>query len=157
MLLILAMVIFMIFYKEDTFEHTKLLPVSPWTLHPEVIYSVHVEEASKGDILSITTSFEVTNDLPYNVMISSAIVLTNSEVEVKGVALDRPSAWNVTPDMHHGVVNRCRQFKLPEDISNKYVNVIAGAASDAAKPNDVLTVEQQYGHLDLVIHDRHFS
>lgn len=153
MFLILFLIWFLIMYFIETVtERIIELPITPVSKEFRCIYSVYIPVAHKKDILSLTTSMEFTNDEPYNVQIITGIIIADSPSSTKGKLIAALNGYNLTPAMHHGIVNRARQYRLDQDMSNKYINVIASAASDAVKGHPNIIVEKGYGHLDVVIH-----
>lgn len=139
----------MTFYAQDLIEKTTTLNL--YKAEKRVIYSVLIPALNSGDIVHITSTFEVTNPYTYNAMIGSQIILANAPNEVTGTMIDPANSFNVTPDGHHGVVNKARTWKSPSSYINKYINVVAWSASVNALPGHLLIVEQQYGHLDVFI------
>lgn len=137
-------------YFQSLSEKNGSLPI--YTTGKKVIYSVCIPEIKKDNVVSITTAFEATNNYSYNVMIGSCIQLCNSSDSVEGINIDVPNAFNISPAMHHGVINRARQFKATQDYYNQCVNVVAWASSLGAKLNDKLVIEKDYGHLDVFVH-----
>lgn len=121
------------------------------TVKKAIIYSVLIPFFQAGDIMIITTEFEATNHYQYNVMIGSAIILGDEEGSVEGDIIDPANAFNISPSMHHGVVTKARSYQTQKDVQNKYVNVVAWAASKNAKASHQLKIEQNYGHLDILI------
>jgi hypothetical protein len=117
-----------------------------------VIYSVNIPILNANDVLTITSTFECTNNYKYNAQIGSYIVLATLPNSINGTRIDPANAWNITPGMHHGVVVKARSYKVYTQMFNSYINVVGYSSADAAKPGQTLTVEQGYGHLDVVVH-----
>jgi hypothetical protein len=137
------------FYIQDITENINDLNIS--TINKEVIFSVPIEKIDIDDVIQITSEFEVTNQYKYNVMIGSWIVLGNTPLAIAGILLCPSTAFNVTPDMHHGIVSKSRNYKFNSSYSGKYVNMVSWAASDNSSPKDILLIEKGHGHLDVVI------
>lgn len=120
---------------------------------PKILYRIPVQDLKAGDILSITSAYEVTNDLSYLVMISSNVNISSDSKEAYGDVLDEGRGYNVTPAMHHGSVIHARQIILTKDYPGiNYVKTMVIAASLLAPSNlkDYLIVEANYGHLDII-------
>lgn len=141
------------FYGQDITEAVSTLDIYNQT--QVVIYSVLVEHISQNDIVHLTSQFEATNPYAYNVMIGSLVILADNNTATTGVVLDTATSFNITQNMHHGVVIKTRNWQAPQDYDHKYVNVIGYAASDISSPGDLLIIEQNYGHLDVVIASNH--
>jgi len=137
------------FYGQDLSE--KVTSLNIYSQVAQVIYSVPIAAISNNSILQITAAFEATNPYPYNVMIGSNVILADSPIACLGVLLDPANAFNITPGNHHGVVVKARNWQSAYNYTNKYVNLVAWAASSNAAANDKLIIEQSYGHLDVYI------
>lgn len=132
-------------------ERLTTLPVTvsaPYERH--VIYSVPLPQLATGEALLALAEAELTNDLGYNVMVSSQLILATSETATVGSEISEANGFNITPDMHHGVVVKHGVFVAPGNYANRYVNLVAWAASTAAQPGAALAVEQDYGRLELL-------
>lgn len=137
------------FYAQDLHEHVTALDV--FNVKQEVVYSVPIANIKAGDVLRITSEMEATNNNQFNVMIGSSIVLADSPYVVKGTLIDAANAYNITPGMHHGIVTKARNWQAQSSYSNKYLNLVAWAASVNSILGQVLIIEQRYGHLDAYI------
>jgi len=142
----------MTLYYQDLTENNTSIPIINGTPTLKVVYSVLIPVIYIGDILKITSTFEVTNPYTYNAMIGSYILLGTSATDTTSTnIIDPANAWNVTPAMHHGVVTKSRQWIATADYTNAYINVIGYGASVNAASGDAFVLEQGYGHLDVVI------
>jgi hypothetical protein len=65
--------------------------------------------------------------------------------------VSQPSTFNITPDMHHGTVNVARNFKVPVNFTTPTLSLYTYAAASLATSNAKLVIEQNYGHLDVII------
>lgn len=137
------------FYGQDINEHIECLQINP--VVEQVLYSVKVPEIKQGDVLQVTSEFEITNDFTYNVMIGAKIILADSSKNTNGALIDQANGFNVTPNMHHGVVSKSRTWKAESTYNDKYVNVVIWSLSVNAFSNDKLKIEKGYGHLDVLI------
>lgn len=138
------------FYAQDVTEHVNVLNIYNST--PQVIYSVPIERIEKENVLQITSELEATNPYSYNVMIGCKIILGKTEQATEGVLIDSANAFNITPNMHHGVVTKIRNWKAQSTYINPCINLVCWSASVNSHPNDTLKIEKNYGHLDLYIH-----
>lgn len=121
----------------------------------EVLYSVEVDDLKRGDILSVTSAYEVTNHKHYTLMIASNVNISRYQAEVDGDIVDQPRGYNVTHVMHHGTVVHASQIKLTRDYPGRnFINTIVWSASPDANKNlgDTLHIEQGYGHLDVIVY-----
>ena len=137
------------FYAQDIIEHIEYLQINP--VVEQVLYSVKIPEIKQGDVLKVSTEFEATNDNAFNVMIGAKIILADSNKKTKGELIDQANGFNVTQNMHHGVVSKSRTWKAESTYNDKYVNVVIWSLSVNAFPNDRLKIEKGYGHLDVFI------
>jgi len=137
------------FYAQDI--HENVLNLDIYNKIPAVVYSVLVPTIKKNDVINITSELEVTNEHIYNAMISCNIILANKHIDVYGTLIDQSNAFNITPDMHHGVITKARNWQAESDYKLKYVNVVCWSASVNAVAGDMLKLESGYGHLDVLI------
>jgi hypothetical protein len=138
-------------YLQDTTENVTQLDI--YTQAKAVIYSVYVPQINADDVVQITSTFEATNPYTYNAMIGSWIILADSATNTLGTLIDPANSFNITPNAHHGVVVKARQWKAPSSYTGKYINVVAWSGSVNALSGHKLTIEQGYGHLDVVIYN----
>lgn len=121
---------------------------------PQILYSIPVEDLHAGDILSITSAFELTTEHHFDVMISSNVSISVNTSTIYGDILDESRGYNINYSMRHGVTSHSRQIKLTKDYPGiNYINTVVWSASTAAQPNmkDALYVEKGHGHLDVII------
>lgn len=122
---------------------------------PKILYSLEVYDLHQGDILSVTSAYEVTNENFFTTMIASNISLSSQGQYTSGTILDESRGYNVTKIMHHGIVTHARQIMLTQDYPGlNYINTVLWAASWDANKNltDRLHVEKGYGHLDVIVY-----
>lgn len=122
---------------------------------PAVLYSIEVDNLKKGDIISVTSGYEVTNKKDYTLMIASNISISPYQAQPYGEIIDESRGYNVTKIMHHGTVIHARQFKLEKDYPGRYfINTVLWSASSDANKNegDSLHIEKGYGHLDVMVY-----
>lgn len=121
---------------------------------PKVLYSLKLPEIKVGDIISITSEYEVTSEKKYEVMIASTVSLGSSFDDVRGKWIDEGHGYNITLKMHHGDAFHVRQYKFIEDVpEGAYLNTVVWSASALARGdrNPYIQVEKGYGHLDALI------
>lgn len=116
--------------------------------YQSAIYSINIGILNKDDILSISGQFEATNPFKYNCMCGRYLKLTHSG---GAIYLSRPFTENITPDMHHGAIVLARHYKVPYDLQDVKIHLIAYAGADRSKFGDMLKIEQNYGHLDCLV------
>lgn len=136
------------FYVQDLSENITQLDI--YNVTKQVIYSVPINQINMNDVVQITGSFEATNPYSYNVMIGSWIILGDSSKSTSGVLIDCANSFNITPNMHHGIVAKARNWQASSTYYNKYVNLVGWAASVDSLNGHSLKIEQQYGHLDVL-------
>lgn len=121
--------------------------------YPQVLYSIPLKDLKSGDILQVTSAYEVTNEKPYTLMISSHVILGVSVNSIDGELIDEARGYNLTKVGHHGTGYHIRQYKLTKDYPGTlYLNTVVWSASPDANPNlgDTLHIEKNYGHLDVI-------
>lgn len=133
---------------------SELLPALPVTqgspYDKKVIFSQKVSNLKKGEIILVICQFETTNNLGFNVMIASQVVLANSPDAIVGTEVTEASGFNVTKNMHHGKTVEVGTLIVAGNYPTKYINVIAYAASTAASNGDTLKLEKDYGRLSVL-------
>lgn len=144
-------------YFQNVVEAVTSLDVN--TSAPAVIYSVFIPSMKVGDILNITSEFEVSNESVsqqggdgYRITIGSSMIIADSAIATTGTIIDQEKAYIVTKDMHHTVVVKALNYRADSILTDKYINIVAYAdAPDSdSSPGEYLVVEQNYGHLDVV-------
>lgn len=130
---------------------TKLPLTSGKIYQKKVIFSQKIDHLSEDDIIEVLAEFEATNNLGYNVMIASGIIITNNPENVTGIEICENNGFNITPSMHHATTNKVGTYKCTKNYYDAYINVIVYAASTKAKENDVLEINKDYGRLSVLI------
>jgi len=128
-------------------EHVISIPVDRYSANRDVIYSVPVGDVTPGDTLLIQSEFEVTNNLGYNVMLASYVILTDGPTATAGLEITEANTYNVTPNMHHGLTTKVGSLAITENLSDRYVNIVAYSAASRATTGATLRVEPDYGRL----------
>jgi hypothetical protein len=117
------------------------------------IYRLKLADLKKDDILSISTEFETTQDNGYVVQIGSYVVLSDYENCQTGLFIIKHNGFNINHEIHHGVPVHFRQYLIKEDMPGiHYLCTMLYPASKLAKSNDYLKIEQDSGHLDVMIY-----
>lgn len=134
-------------------EKIKTLPVTLGSdpHQPKVVYSLMLTNIKKGDAIQFVARGEVTNDLTYNVMIASKIVLTISEDDPYGAELIEAAGTNLNPERHHHVLNDVGIYQFKSDYPIVFINAVWYSASTKARLGATLKVEQDYGALQLML------
>ncbi len=138
---------------QDRVENVSWLLITNGVVYDfKVVFSVPIT-AKAGDIIGVTFRTEVTNQQVYNVGTGSYILLGNSSTDTimsPSKCILRPAGENVTPAMHHQLIAGSCGHPFAEDFTG-FVNVVIYAVtnSPSAGPGATLTVEQNYGQLDV--------
>ncbi len=113
------------------------------------IYRVGPISLLPTDLLIAFGEFEYTTDeTSFNTMCMSNILLTTGATAISGVEVTDTNGRNVTPAMHHDTHTKIGAI-MPGVTGNRWVTLTARAdSSSGTKP---LRVEQDYGHLDVII------
>jgi hypothetical protein len=126
------------------------LPVTTGTPYiMKVIYSQQLNNIKINEVIQTMCEYEVTNDLGFNVMIGTVILLADSPTATTGIEITEANAFNVTPGMHHGVIVKVGSYDVTANYPSKYINVVGYAAGNAASSGDTIKVEQDYGRLSV--------
>ena len=135
-------------------ERVKSIPVAKTSnqIKKNVIFSIEItENLSIGDVLLVTSEYQATNDLGFNTSIVSQLILTNSQHATTGLEITEANGYNITPNMHHGYLVKNGTIEMTSrSINKKYVNLISFSKSNAAKPGDSLTIDNDYGRLSII-------
>lgn len=132
-------------------ELVDALPLTQGAPYQKIIlFSQALTNIQQGEVIQVMCQFETTNDLGFNVMIASQVILADSATALTGLEITEASGFNISKNMHHGKTVEVGTIQSPEAFPTMYVNVIAYAASTASTPGDVLTVEQDYGRLSVL-------
>lgn len=136
----------------DASELVPYLPVTKSSPYKRVVvFSVPVGPLAVGDIIVALCEWEVTNDLGYNVMVASQMVLAPTRDAVAGAEVTEANGYNVTPAMHHGIVSKVGMLAVTRAMASAHVNVVAYAASSRAPVTGTrLTVMRDYGRLSVL-------
>lgn len=134
-------------------ELTSSLPVatSSGAATRMVVFSVPIGDLPLGAALSVAAEYEATNPLGYNVMVASYLILADSPTATTGVEIAEANGFNITANMHHGIITKVGALVVTEATPAAYVNLVSYAASSAATPGATLRVEQDYGRLSVLV------
>ena len=123
------------------------IPISTWSPYIfNSVYCVPVDNLKLKDLLVCFANCEVTSEHGYNVMIAGYLVLSKFPLELKGKYISQPAGGNMVPGEHHRAIN-FHGSVIVDDDEYQYVSLILYSASTAAKPNDKIIVENDYGRL----------
>ncbi|GAA2177676.1 hypothetical protein GCM10009784_29150 [Arthrobacter parietis] len=125
------------------------VPVAADKTHKRVVFSLAVPDLSSGHILQVMAEFQVTNDLGYNVMCMSQIILAESKTSVSGTEITEANGRNVTPAAHHDSFPKIGSVTVTT-TGTKYVNVVAWCAASNATTGARITVDADYGRLSVI-------
>jgi len=89
------------------------------------LYEVEVTDLKAGDILTVMASGQATNDTGWNVMLGRFITFNDKEV-------CESASSNITPDMHHGAIDKYWMFPVDRDYATAKVALVIYAASTRA-------------------------
>ena len=144
----------MIILIQDQTENVATLPVSKAasTAPRAVIYSAPIS-ARAGDIISCLATFEVTNDVGINVVVGRYMTLAAAAGDTAKLEplIVKAATENVIPDTHHMICTLVGAHQFTTDFDG-VINVVAYAASSRATSGMKLTVHQDYGKLDVLMH-----
>ncbi len=138
----------------DDGELIKTLPVTPYpgAYSKRVVYCVDLGDPPLGgEMLFVHGDVEVTNDLGYNVLLGTHLLLAASCSAVTGDEISEANGSNVTPAMHHGTASRSGGLIVEPGNSHRYVVLVAWSGSTAApRRGAAIKVEQDYGRMTVL-------
>lgn len=115
-----------------------------------VIFSQAIGDLATDQFFTFASEYELTNNLGFNVMVGAWVELTDSPTTTAGIRIGEANGFNISHNMHHGMVTKVGSYKATAPLTARYVNVVAYSASSAATAGDTVKVEQGYGHLSVV-------
>jgi len=130
------------FYVDPLLDITEVpVLVAPSVHGQRSVHALNINTKPGAKNLIIAQA-EVTNPHPYNVGVGRFIMRSDG-VRIVPAVMD-----NVTPQMHHQVLNIIGWDASP--IPNATYSVVVYAASSNAKPGDTVRIEQGYGFLQIM-------
>ena len=124
----------------DTVVDALQIPVGTYYATHVPIHAVNVSGGSKNLVLA---QFEATNPLSYTVGLGRYVRRSD------GARIGPATMDNITPAMHHRVVNLGVWDAQP--IMNATYSLVVYAIASAAKPGDSIKIEQGYGFLQVMV------
>lgn len=116
------------------------------------IYSIRLLNLKKDDIIDFRATGQATNDMPSEVMVSWYVILTDSPKKVIGTNITEHHGYNITPEMHHGVIGESGLYKVRADTDSVYLNFIVYAATGHKNiDNEQLNIDLDYGTMSVLV------
>lgn len=109
-----------------------------------IAYQIAVENVKEGDLLVCNANAEVTSNNSYNILIATYIILTKQENDTEGLIICPPYGGNITLNQHHIPIYTGGSV-IVDGNDYKYLTFVIYAASTAARPNDKVLLEPNYG------------
>lgn len=105
-----------------------------------------------GEVLSVDADFEITDDLPYTLLVSSQVLLAGSCSATTGIEITEGNGTNMNVDIRHAATHRSGSIEVPFSSGNQYVVLSAWSMSGSGQwqSGDVLRVEQDYGRMSVL-------
>lgn len=105
-----------------------------------------------GEVIFAAADFEVTNDLPYNLLFATQLLLAESCDADHGFEISEANGYNLDNVMHHGTAGRSGVLVVEADTARHYVILAAWAKtwSPLWQPTDTIRVESDYGRLAVL-------
>lgn len=106
-----------------------------------------------GEVLLATADLEVTNDLPYRLLFTTQLLLVDAcDAATGGTEISEANGSNVDNVLHHATAARSGVLTDEADTTRRYVVLVAWATawSPLWQPDDVVTVESDYGRLSVL-------
>lgn len=129
-------------------EQVASLPVGPAS--PRVVFAVAVPDVRAGDLLVVLAEVQATNDLGYNCLFTSQLLLTTGPAVTTGIEVSEANGTNITPAMHHHAMAKVGTYMADTDLGDRHVVLACRADASLAKAGDLLTVDADYGRLSVL-------
>lgn len=134
----------------DTTENATNIPITTGSANYVVLYSVPITVNGPLDIITVFSQLEVTNPYTYNVGVGRYVVISTSATSVLGTTITPAVMDNVTPDMHHMVVN-VNSVTSGVPAGSYFINFVGYAVANNAGSGAQLVVEQGYGNTKVLV------
>jgi hypothetical protein len=95
------------------------------------LYSFELPNLQVGEEIRAYIQWEMTNDMPDNMMVAWFMVLSDSPDSWEGEVLTGSVGENISVNMHHAVYQAYAPFYFIKDPELKYLNLVVYGASDA--------------------------
>lgn len=98
------------------------------------VADVYVPGCKAGDILTVESAFQATNTGSRNIELTGRLIFTPSQTSVSGSIISHAGkgmgglglGFNITPAMHHGVINITGSYRVPFDCDGYVAAVLYG-------------------------------
>lgn len=128
----------------------ELVTELPITNTKYVVLSIAIPAPLKvGDVLWCMADFQVTNDETYNALCGSQLIAADTATGTAGTEISEATGTNVTPDNHHMAFSRTGMLVVATP-ARRFVNLVVYAGASNAQPGDVMTVDADYGRLNVM-------
>lgn len=120
-----------------------------------VIYCLDLGDApAGGEILLANAHMQVTIPHFDTVAVSTQLYLASNCTATGGDDIGEAQGTNLSRQIHHLNVNRSGSITVPTGNNRRYVSLLAWSASTTALPGHYLTVDSDYGRLDVIRYTR---
>lgn len=114
-------------------------PRAPCVLAPDVgnypasmnLFSFELPNLEVDEEVQAYIQWEMTNDMPGNMMVAWFMVLSDSPNSYEGEVLTGSVGENISVNMHHAVYDSIVPFHFVKEAGTKYLNLVVYGASDA--------------------------
>lgn len=116
-----------------------LTPRAPCVLSPDQgshklsvnLFSFYLPNLKEGEEIEAYMQWEITNDMPGNMMVAWFMVLADTPDSYEGEILRGSLGKNITVNVHHDVHHTYSPFHFVKEPGDKYLNLVVYSASDA--------------------------
>lgn len=123
------------------------------------LIEVDIGPVNAGDLIDINAHAQISSQNPYNLMVASVVKLTSSDVSTAttlgawvGEEITEAVGVNIDNNVHHLPIERNGRLVATGNYTNAKIVLIVYTASTAYQSNDVITVDQDYGRLDVMVY-----
>lgn len=144
-------------YYETQTELLSLLPIGRQAVGFRVIYSIPLPDIKEGDLLTITSTSEVTLRNVPTVFLAGYIMLGISKSDTtQGILVTKRAGIDVLRGNEHQTMPMNKQFIVPalKPGVSYSLNYILYTATGFPLITPYLKIEQGYGHLDVIHYKR---
>jgi len=130
-------------------ERATTLPLAlrPGDSRRVVIYSQPVA-VEPGDLLQVLAEVSFASEVSYTVLVGVYITLAKSEEETTGLDITEANKTNITRELHKLTRTKVGILRVSEEhAGDRHVNLVAYAASTAAKAGGAVRILRDAGRL----------
>lgn len=116
------------------------------------VFTIRLLGLQANDVIVYKAITELTNDFPEPMMVAWYVVLARSPNDILGTLVTDHKGYNISPQMHHGVVGESGVYRVTDNFPLVFLNFVVYSASGVPElQNEHVKVEVGYGQLEISI------